>query len=235
MSWNYVQNFDSLNNGDLTGQDSWVKSVGLISVQGAVKYAGDKALECNVAPASNNDYTRSITPTAAGSMYFAFRKTSIPTLHASFVFRQNSGTKFAIVFPGLIEGDGVYLEGSGGVMNPISVGLSADTWYVVNVEFDAAGQPNKARARLYSNGSWGGFTAWLPSFANFTQIDSIRLNWGGEGGTSGTIYFDSITGTDPTDGQEEPPPDEEPDAAALQAKINAAIVALHSVINNLSS
>lgn len=204
MAWTYEQKFNSLTDGDLGGQDSWSAIDGspVLNVQTSSTYEGAKALSCVFSSTNlESDYRRDITGISDGNFYVAYKVSTILSGGSSFVALKDTGGSFVmyIKLPGGATG-GALLIGTNAADVTVDGGaFSNDTWYVFNVEFDDTAQNNKYRCRSFRGGSWGSWTAWSDTVAAYTSITTIRiLSSSGDGGGAHTLYWDTITPTDPT-------------------------------------
>ncbi len=191
--WTYEQLFNDLNTADLNTQDSFSGSV-LFDVQISVRYEGAKAV--SVLPAAQQTYydiERAISNVNAGTVYFTFRGTDKNSRN-HFQLSESGVTKIEVWFAQNTASNNVYINGG----SQVSIGTwTTNTWYVVAIEFDDVGQPDKFRAKLYSSESWGSWTSWITGISSYTNIDKIKLkNYVYSQG--GTLYWDTITPNDPT-------------------------------------
>ena len=185
----FTDNFNAYTNGDLNGQGSWSGSTGW-DVQGTTVFEGAKAV---MATTGGGDFTitRTFTPEASGSKYFAIRKTS-NTNGKMFVRFSNGGASVAMVK--LDTGTIYYYNGAWTSWGAIA----ADTWYVVNLEWDeslgaGAGQ---VRYRWHNGTSWSAYTAWTfldDAFNSLSRIQVIEEHTG----TAVDVFFDDLSETNP--------------------------------------
>ena len=193
--WAYEQLFNTLNDGDLNGQDSWSGHAGF-DVQTSVKYEGAKAVSMSTNISFSN-VTRTITGISAGSVYFAMRRTSNSLGTRNTVQLAGSGT--VLVYVGLYNTGKIrYYDGN--IVSWVDfMDYSANQWYVFNIEFDDVNQPNKYRMRVHNGTSWSDWTSWTDVWnkTNYTVVDGISFEHQAATGAV-TCYFDTITPTDPT-------------------------------------
>ena len=178
--WTYTQNFDGLNTGDLTGQDSWSGSVSF-DVQTTTVLEGTKSVGNTAGGGGVID--RTITSFTTGDVQFRYQKSS-----------NAANTDFRVKF---LEGTTIrYTVGwadgamrlSGATTPSLEDNPLTNTNYCVQVVFN---QPaNTAKARLSTDCStWGAYTADVnPSGANWLAIDAIRLT--NDTATFSTFYDD---------------------------------------------
>lgn len=186
----YEQLFNSLTDGDLNGQDSWSASAAY-DVETSVKYEGAKAVQ-NAHDGTSGTATRIFTGASAGSMYVAVRKTT------------NTGTDTSYVMLGSIDGVLVYIRihttgnieyYEGGVGYQTLAAYNANQWYVLHIEWDAAGHTDQYRVRVYDGSSWSAFSAWVATYQSFTEVDRIMFDIDGSGGT--VSYWDTVSDCNP--------------------------------------
>ena len=71
-TWTYEQTFNTLNNGDLSGQDNWSGDI-QYDVQSTLAYEGTKAVQVNALDTSKL-ITRTVPSFTSGQMYFSVRR-----------------------------------------------------------------------------------------------------------------------------------------------------------------
>lgn len=175
MAWVYTQNFDGLNDGDLTGQDSWSGDTSY-DVQTTTVLEGTKS----VGSVANGevDIDRAITGVTDGVASIKMRKGS--TILWAFQFQEGAVYKFdAIMNPGSgnVEARGATSESAGA--------FTLNTTHTIDTEFDVS--TDQLRVRL----DGGTFTAWVDFAATVTTaVDEIRMSKQ-NAGTQG-VYFDDI-------------------------------------------
>lgn len=184
MAWVAVDNFDSYSDGDLNGDNGGSGFSGAWSadltydVQGTTVYQGTKAVTC---AGVNVDAIRTLTTgVSSGIVKIALRSTQFANNVGGFVLRESGSSKIRAT----LEVGAIRLQnGAQSASVDIVPSASANTWYEIHIEIDAAN--DRARARLV-NGQW---TSWLTVEA-FATIDSIRLTTASD--TSGSLLFDDI-------------------------------------------
>ena len=186
--WTYEQNFNSLADGNLSGQDGWMGDV-QFDVQTSEIYEGTKGVSA-VGDWTSNRINRPFTGVNDGSVYIAMRVSA--TVHtAPLAFYEGAGYRMAIGF--LNTGYIAIQDNVSGWVNIQT--YNADQWYVINIEFDNVAQANKYRARVY-DGNWSAFSDWKTILGgSYTNIDTISLY---NDQAAATIYWDTIKSTDPT-------------------------------------
>jgi hypothetical protein len=187
----YQQNFNALTTGNLHGQDSWSTAIAAeFQVQTGVVFEGAKGV--SVVTGSDGLIARDFTAETSGSKYIALRKSSAAN-GKLWVWFNNTAAE--IIKLRLNNSTVEYWNGTAGAWNSFGA-LSADQWYVFNVEWDASAQPDKYRVRYHNGTSWSAFTAWLFADVSFPSINRIRVQ-SEHTGVAATCYFDTITETNP--------------------------------------
>jgi hypothetical protein len=210
MAWAYEQNFNALSTATLDGQDSWGAGVNptRFNVVTTPTYEGAKSV-AGTCSDNGNEYTayiaRAFTAVTDGSVYFAVRWGSNSASEVRAWTHFGGGVSGADEFTMVAHyfGKIQLLQYSGGApfaWVDVETGLSADTWYPINLELDSATQNGKARIRVYKNGAWGSWSAWTQGRQATTSVDAVRFSCdrGAVGTSSFLAYWDTITTTDPT-------------------------------------
>ena len=173
-AWTYIQNFNSLNTADLTGQDSWSGDV-LFDVQESVVQEGAKAV--SVSPPSVTEiYINRTLPAGvdSGTMIFYVRATKTSGEAGGVQFRV--GTTFA----GRIRLNAdIYIDGT--TTESIKSAFSANTWYKITVEFLSS---TTFRAKVDD----GAFSAAITYDAGQSNPDTVRFT----AYDTGSVYWDNI-------------------------------------------
>jgi len=174
-AWTYIQNFNSLNTADLTGQDSWSGDV-LFDVQESVVQEGAKAV-LGSPPSSTEIYIARTLPAGvdSGTMIFYVRATKTSGEAGSLQFRV--GTTFA----GRIRLNAdIYIDGlTDGTI--IKSAFGANTWYKITVEFLSS---TTFRAKVDE----GAFSAAITYGGGQSNPDTLRFT----AYDTGSIYWDNI-------------------------------------------
>lgn len=173
-AWTYIQNFNSLNTADLTGQDSWSGDV-LFDVQESVVQEGAKAVKVTP-PASSEIYIARTLPASVDSGTLVFYMRASKTSGEAGSFQLRVGTTYAgrIRFNADIYVDGATTEN-------IKSAFSANTWYKITIEFLSS---TTFRARVDA-GAWSGTITYDASQANPDTIRFTAYN-------TGDVYWDNI-------------------------------------------
>ena len=130
MAWTYEQLFDGLNDGNLSGQDSWTDDTEWQVVTDAISYEGTKCIKNIV---SNTRSTkRDITAVTSGTFYFSMRSGDT-AIQAPWFDAYDSTTRLFLVRFELDELE--ILDSTGWVKIQDIVD---DTWYRIGVEFDCS-------------------------------------------------------------------------------------------------
>jgi hypothetical protein len=179
MSIIYSQNFDSLSNGDLNGQDSWSGS-GIFDVESSVVYAGARAVGY---PNNGNglNIVRAFTPqTDLTKVSIYVRGSAASNINATIqFFDSSSGFLFAMYMR-----ENNYFQIYNGTFYSIST-WSPDTWYFIEFEVDVPN--NQARMRV-DGGSWSSWYAFATSDTDFGMIALASPGLFG-----GISYVDELT------------------------------------------
>lgn len=175
-----VDNFDSYTDGDLNGQGSWSGNAAF-DVQGTVVQAGAKAISC----ATGGDITvsKSFTATASDSQVFYMRTNTTSRTSATDFYTGVTLVASLVFSPTLA--DDIRLNTT--AASTILASLLADTWYKVEVQWDAAlGTNGQLRARV-DDGTW---SAYQEATADFTTIDTLKML---SDMSATTCYWDSFS------------------------------------------
>lgn len=198
MSWTYTNDFEAYTTGALDGQDSWAKisaSDNSVQVQTSVVSNGSKAVSLTQDGATNVSAARSITAESTDNsiVYLALRSSVTSDTGNFFVrFRDNGNTVMSIYING--TNGKIQSRSSTGTWYDIVSSFTADTFYIVGIEFD------------FTNNQWrdnvdnGTFSSWHAFGASRTDVDNIWFQANAAGSAAGTYYIDNITNTYPTGG-----------------------------------
>lgn len=189
--WTYTQNFDSLNTGDLNGQDSWSGNTAF-DVQTGTVYAGAKAVGINC---QNGLYIiRNISAVTTGVITFYVQKSSIGNGLGYVTLRDATGFRIGVV----MHSDG-YISAYHNDATPAYdhlLAYSANTWYKITIDFDALNKTYDVYIDdlIYANDFY--------MYSSRTDdISIIRLD---TDGTNAYYYVDEIQpGSIPSAGGEE--------------------------------
>ena len=180
----FNDNFDSYNDGDLNGQGGWVGST-VFNSDGAVKYAGAKAVRCNVGGGLQISKSGDSIPAGTVSAYFR-----VPAYGRLMLIIIEGGTFIAAI---QLRGSAVSSPSSAlgyhsGGQYSIASGLSNNTWYKLECEWAAAS--NEVRFRI-NDGTW---SSWFSSINPFSYANKLTLD---ESLYSGSEYeyLDEIVST----------------------------------------
>jgi hypothetical protein len=194
MSFPYTQNFNTLNDGDLNGQDSWSIRSGYRSpvVQTTKKYEGAKGLKSN----SSTPWASILrTITALSGNYHCYFTVFAEATNKSIIWfmLRNSSDSAAISFQLATDGKlSVYDFSTSTYIEIMS--FSANTWYVIDLEYDI---PNKKyRARAYNGSSWSAYSSWC-DFPSGWSTDIVKIDIWMHTVDSSYVYLDYITDTNP--------------------------------------
>lgn len=180
--------FNSYNNGDLTGQGGWeTYSAVPFQVQGSVMYEGAKAIsvDCNQA---NGGSQINFDATSTGAQVFYFRCSATSAKGNIFIFDSGSN-----------QGVYVYINDTSGKLqyydnsSAIDIcSISADTWYRLEIAWRVS--DNTVRFRVGSSeaapANVQDWTEWDTTYGLSTaNLSLLKLR---HGNSSGTLYFDYL-------------------------------------------
>lgn len=196
--------FESYSVGDLTGGNggsgwsaAWSGNV-LYDVQNTVVYEGSKAVSNVMTANQSHSITRDLTSEVSGDFYVAWRRTNVANSCGYFILREGASARGYLKLPCTgSSGNQLIYNNSVPAYETVASSLVANTWYILHVQFDAS--TDQYRARIYSSGAWGSYTAYKGMVAG-SGISRIEILHEGEASTAGTMYVDKITTTDPTAG-----------------------------------
>lgn len=181
-NWTYEQTFETLDTGDLNGQDSWSGDTGFDVVSSVDSFEGTKMVSVQSTGAT---ITRGID-VDYGTFYISVKRSAISGL-ADIYLRISDSSKVI-----------VRLDSSGNIAQYDSlndhwtnlVAYSADTWYRIGLRFDCtAGGYQGLSEDTYQVNIDGGDWYTAENFAPVAKFDQIRLL----SNDSGTLqYFDLI-------------------------------------------
>ena len=193
--WVYEQKFNTLTDGDLNGQDSWVAGTPF-DVQTTTIYEGAKAVQITTTAVVEYEGTRVVTGITNGDLYVAMRKDSTSIGQMYSILHEGAAGKMYI----RMTTDGNISIFDYNILGYQTIlAYNANQWYVVNIQFDDVAQPEKYRARAHDGTSWTAWSSWYTvQDGAYTQIDKIRFNWDGTTTASQSGFWDTITPTDPT-------------------------------------
>lgn len=184
MAWSYEQKFNTLNDGDLNGQDSWSIDTSF-DVQTTTKYEGAKAVAV-INPAGEVNGYRAITGVDAGTFYFAMRRSVNNAGTITFTARNSTPlTQWKII---MNNSGNVQIDNGSSVADWFA--YSANTWYVFEVVFTTT----TVKARYNAGAGWSNYsTEYTPLRSN--NVERIYLTC--EDASTSSNYWDTITPTDP--------------------------------------
>ena len=188
MATVYSQSFDSLNDGDLNGQDSWSGSTDF-DVQTSVKQSGAKGLG-NTASGSDT-ISRSITQTATGTASIYMRVSDITLTDCYFDLYEDGNQKWRVGFNKDTD-DIEFLSNDG--TDTLDGSPSNNTFYLLEIEFKCG--DNEARARV-DGGAW---TDWRTGYSSGATTGINVLLLGAYSAAAKNKYYDEIVVTDSISG-----------------------------------
>jgi hypothetical protein len=185
MATVYEQNFNSLSDGDINGQDSWVDASGIWDVSTTNPYEGAKAVKSTTTTAwVDGKSSRVFSDTPSGIAGIAMRRQSSSS--GVFHLRLLDGSNRVATIQIGDYSTGAPTKYTSGTTVTSWFNASYDTYYYFEIEWDATEQ--KVRYR-YNGGEW---TSWVNSYASFTAVDRIWFYRENRYGGGGTWYFDDI-------------------------------------------
>jgi len=194
--WTYEQKFNSLDDGDLNGQDNWSGSTLFdVTTDADARYEGAKGVKFQDSSASS--YTienSSFTASSAGTFYIAFKRTV-----------NNSGYLRLYLYEGAnllgvihLTNGGKIAIFNGATTDYIDVAsYSVDQWYVVACEFSSTNDNYRIKVYDVTGESWSSWSSYYDTYNTFDEVSKLLFRLCSEG-TSQTFYMDTITPTDPT-------------------------------------
>jgi len=193
--WLYEQNFNSLADGDLPGQDGWT-GYNEFDVQSTVAYEGTKAVQ-GIRTAGAVFASRSVPSSVNGTVYFAMRSTANNSGDFAFALKDNNKVDAHAMIKFDSDGNIKTHDNINGWQTITA--YSANTWYIFRVEYDCGN--DRFRVKVYDS-SWSG---WYPSASTWYNFggdsgdpDDVNLLWMYVSNLGQIAYFDTITPTDPT-------------------------------------
>lgn len=185
--WIYEQKFNTLNTAALNGQDSWSGDPDF-DVQESEKYEGAKAVSSDV---NAVDISRAITGTSSGTVYIAHRKTANNVYPSTTIaLFEGVGIRVGIYF----NGDGKIYVVDNTVFTDTGYAFSANTWYLIRIDFDAA--TNQFTIYIHNGVEWSSaYGPYTVIDGSMTEIDGIKFL---QNSANVTAYWDTITPNDPT-------------------------------------
>lgn len=203
-AWVATDNFEVASTGNWAGVSTgsgfsanWGAVVGGVnaSYQIVSSPVGEATRGAALTATNNGSYIQRTLTTSfsTGSIYFLIRRNSTSASNGA---RTRMPTAGGMEYDVGFYGSSIILFANSG-QKTVCSGLSANTWYEVQIEFDTTVPQHRARCRTQL-GSWNAFTAqWEPNGGttpgNITALGFQAL------GTDGTItYFDRISDTEET-------------------------------------
>ena len=196
--WTYEQNFDSLNDGSLVGQDGWAKISGTDSTDIDSTYAllsSTKGVIFPVTVSLNSTYSRNVAGGTDGTFYFATKCTTVAPAGHQHIVSLDGGSYYGVFFSWVRVDATTYkiqAYASGGYVD-LFTGLSQDTTYVIAIEYETD-TADQYRGKIKSaGGTFGSFSTWR-TFANGqSSMTRLRIlkDWGWG------VIMDEFSASDP--------------------------------------
>lgn len=178
-----LEDFNSLSNGNLNGQNSWSGDTSF-QVQGSTVQEGAKSVQCSAGYGSDQFISKNITARTSGIFGIYFRFSATGLYNESLTLRSGTTSKFNV----FIRNDACGLaDGTGSQQQNLGTSQAINTWHLCEIQIDQAN--NRARARL-NGGSWSSYITY-----SFTSIDNIQIGAAFYSGQN--AFYDYITFTDP--------------------------------------
>ena len=167
--------------------DSWTDggSGSGITVQSGTVYSGTKAVKVTPITGSRLDYI-TIADAVAGNLVCYMYLTGTDNTGTTNIYLNHGATEIGTIG---FYGTGVNTANIR-LMNTVNlaVGITLNTWYKVEIEWDDAAQPDKMRGRV-NDGSW---SSWTATDAAYAHIDRICIY---KNAQSGDTYIDDFSGS----------------------------------------
>jgi hypothetical protein len=151
----YEQNCDSLTDGDLHGQDSWVNnnnpSFANATIQALVKFLGAKGVKLN----GYCSYVRSVSAFTTGTLYYAIRADTTAAGDGPTIQMRNATQYNAIVKAIQVDASTYKLQYySNGSYVDWQTGIATGAFHVVGIELD---QPGNQYRLSWDGGAFGSY------------------------------------------------------------------------------
>jgi len=164
-TWTYEQTFNTLNNGDLNGQDNWSGDI-QYDVQSTLAYEGTKAVQVNALDTSKL-ITRTVPSFTSGQMYFSVRRDTNSVGYFGFYLRNSTAGHVAFIY---LKPNGNISAYEGVAQTERIIGTyQPNTWYRIGIDYSAS--TDKYRANI-NNGAW---SSWYDAVAATSEINQIKL------------------------------------------------------------
>lgn len=189
MGWTYEQKFNSLNDGNLAGQDNFTAEGDSPQVQISKTFEGAKAI--SLIDACGADRALTGDEVVSGKLYYAIYCDDLPVGGGTYVSFYDGVYTNAVMMG--FEGATFNLRYYDGTWKHLEY-LTYDRWYVFEVEFDLGN--NRWRYRHWDEVSeeWSTVSDWLGVRGSVSEVDVLHF-----GNNDGAItYIDTLTPTDPT-------------------------------------
>jgi len=201
MAWTYEQKFNTLNNGDLNGQDSWSGDVSY-DVVDTLAFEGAKSVRNNTGISVS---ILRVLPAGVtvGITYVALRwdvNTDTNTCQGGIRYQDDAANQLTNFDFRRVDANNVNLI-YGDSISGINVLTAAtiNTWYVAALEFNTNGD-GKFRVKWWSEATgWSAWTGWKIKKSDSFDGTIYAVRFYNEGTTTPyDLYIDTITPTDPT-------------------------------------
>src|SRR3989338_9746105 len=164
-AWTYEQTFNTLNNGDLNGQDSWSGAVEY-DIQSSIRKEGTKSVKVN-AVSTSKLIERTVPSFTSGQMYFSVRRDTSSVGYFGFYLRNSTAGHVAFIY---LKPNGNISAYEGAAQTERIIGTyQPNTWYRIGIDYSAS--TDQYRANI-NNGAW---SSWYDAVAATSEINQIKL------------------------------------------------------------
>lgn len=182
--WTYTQLFNTLTDGSINAQDSWV---GAAVIQTTTKYEGAKAL--SFSSGQTAERTLAGNESTAGTWYFAFN-VDIGTGYQLFLFMDGNDSN-SIYFK-FDQGSPVNLKNYVTSWTTLETTIAENVWYKMEIVY--VGSSDSWKYRLRKEGeAWGAQSASLGTYGTVAEIDRLGFH----SGSDAVVYLDSLGPNEP--------------------------------------
>ena len=196
MAWTYEQNFDSLNDGSLVGQDGWSKLAGTDTTDVDSSYAllsTTKGLGVPVASSINFSLTRTVSAGTSGTLYFATKCTNVNSTGQN-LLAIDDGSYYGVFINWVRVDSTTYKIQSytnAGYVDTIT-NLAVGTVYIMAIEYDTVDDQYRMKYKTVGGtfSSWSSFVSFNSPRGSFTRFSLIHdWTWG--------VVYDEFSASDP--------------------------------------
>jgi hypothetical protein len=194
MAWTYQQLFNTLNAGDLNGQDSWSGSTNF-DLSTTAPYEGAQCVESVLNIDSAAEIGRVVTAVMSGTVYVSVKiNRTAGNIRRGGVLLYIGATLVGRLEIGQTSSPTVELlkwNGSSNDWVTISSTFNNNTWY--RFGFQWANSSNQYRVNI-DNGTFSSYYTFVSNTAIGSGITQIAfLDNGNNGNGTGTVFWDTIS------------------------------------------